>query len=231
MRCVCDQCAAADSAGTGKCLKDFWIFDHFCESQLQDLQTIGIRREIPAGQLIFNQGGKADELFLIRSGSIKLSKVSEDGTEVTLDFRRYGDVLGEDIFSGVEAYPVSAMAIDDTVTCGFNLSDFQSLVRKKPDIGLSVIKSMSNKISALSNRIGSIAEVNLEDRLYSVLSSISKEHGCRIGDEYTFPFKLTHEELAFLVGAHRVSITKAMQALISKGRICCTNKIITLKNC
>ncbi|WP_421903871.1 Crp/Fnr family transcriptional regulator [Maridesulfovibrio sp.] len=231
MRCICDQCAAENSSGTSKCLKDLWIFEHFSEGQLQALQTIGIRREIPTGQLVFSQGGHADELFLIRRGRIKLSKVSEDGAEVTLDFRKHGDVLGENLFSGAGTYPVTARAIEGTITCGFNLNDFQSLILQNPDIGLSVIKSMSNKILSLSNRIESIAEVNLEDRLYSVLSCISKEHGCKIGGEYQFPFKLTHEELAFLVGAHRVSITKAMQALASKDRIKCRNKIITLKSC
>ncbi len=230
MECICDQCGAGDSAGTSACLKDLWIFDHFTESQLQELQTIGLRREFPKGQLVFSQGGVADELFLVRSGRIKLSKVNEDGTEVTLDFRKHGDVLGEDLFSGVETYPVSAWAIEETITCGFNLGSFQSLIRQNPEIGLNVIKSMSSKISSLSSRIESIAEVSLEDRLYSVLASISKEHGLRIGDVYKLPFKMTHEELAFLVGAHRVSITKAMQALVSNGRISSKNKIITLKS-
>ncbi|NDV26301.1 Crp/Fnr family transcriptional regulator [Desulfovibrio sp. JC010] len=229
MGSICDQCAAGSFVGTSKCLKDLWIFEHFSESQLKELQTIGIRREISAGQLVFSQGGKADELFLVKSGRIKLSKVSEEGSEVTLDFRKHGDILGEDLFSGIDIYPVSARAMEETVTCGFNLNNFQSLVLQNPEIGLNVIKSMSNRISSLSGRIESLAEVSLADRLYSVLSGISKEHGCVVGDSCRIPFKLTHDELAFLVGAHRVSITKAMQVLVSKGRISSKNKIITLK--
>jgi len=170
-------------------------------------------------------------LFLIRSGRIKLSKVNEAGAEVTLDFRKNGDILGEDLFSDVDIYPVSARTMEQTVTCGFNLMSFKKLILQKPEIGLNVIKSMSSKISSLSNRIESYAEVTLEGRLYSVLSNISKEHGCIVGNAYKLPFRLTHDDLAFLVGAHRVSITKAMQALVAKGRISCENKIITLKRC
>ena len=56
-------------------------------------------------------------MFLIKNGRIKLSKVNEDGSEVTLDFRKAGDFIGENIFTGQEDYPLSAWALEDTITC------------------------------------------------------------------------------------------------------------------
>jgi CRP/FNR family transcriptional regulator len=52
-----------------------------------------------------------------------------------------------------------------------------------------------------------------------VLITVAKEHGIRTQNGLRIQFPLTHEELSFLVGAHRVSITKAMKALKKAGRL------------
>ncbi|MFH0785124.1 MAG: Crp/Fnr family transcriptional regulator [Pseudomonadota bacterium] len=158
-------------------------------------------------------------MFLIKTGRIKLCKVHEDGSEVTLDFRKAGDFIGENILSGQEDYPLSAWALEDTVTCGFEIKNFNELVLANPDIGLKVIQSMGAKMSSMTDRLESMAENSLENRLYSVLSNVAKEHGTRVDDGLAIKFSLTHEDLGFLVGAHRVSITKAMRSLTHSGKV------------
>ena len=51
------------------------------------------------------------------------------------------------------------------------------------------------------------------------LVNVAKEHGLKDHKGYIIQFPLTHEELSFLVGAHRVSITKAMKSLKESGKI------------
>jgi CRP/FNR family transcriptional regulator len=48
---------------------------------------------------------------------------------------------------------------------------------------------------------------------------VAREHGSRSQKGYAIQFPLTHEEPGFLVGAHRVSITRAMKALKESGKI------------
>lgn len=228
MTCLCTDCKSPNT--TKACFKDLWLFDHFTDDQLLELKKIGLRRDIEAGAPVFRQGEPANEMFLLKAGRIKLTKVQEDGSEVTLDFRKAGDVIGEHLFSEEENYPISAWTMEETTTCGFDLRNFHSLILERPDIGMNVIKSMSNKISAMTDRFESIAENSLEDRLYSVLSNIAREHGYKAEQGYELPFRLTHEELAFLVGAHRVSITRAMQALSRCGKLVNQNKTIRLPN-
>ena len=67
--------------------------------------------------------------------------------------------------------------------------------------------------------MGSLAVTNIEDRLYRVLSSVAKEHGINSPQGLVIQFPLTHEDLSFLTGAHRVSITRAMKALKGAGKI------------
>ena len=171
------------------------------------------------GQALFLQGDKADEMFLIKGGRVKLSKVLEDGTELTLDIRKAGDFVGENMFSEEGHYPVGAYCLEDTLTCGFSRSQFEQLVLQHPKVGLQIIKNLSERINWLTKRVGSLAVTNIEDRLYRVLTSVAKEHGMLSSQGTVIQFPLTHEDLSFLTGAHRVSITRAMKALKRAGKI------------
>ena len=73
---------------------------------------------------------------------------------------------------------------------------------------ISLIKAGRVKLSKL-----------LEERLYRVLLNVAREHGEKKEEGYVIQFPLTHEDLGFLTGAHRVSITRVMKRLKDSGKI------------
>jgi CRP/FNR family transcriptional regulator len=116
-------------------------------------------------------------------------------------------------------YPVTAVCVEDSLTCGFTKKKFEQLVLDRPTIGLQVIKNLSKRIDSLTGRIGNMSMTKLEDRLYKVLVNVAKEHGVQSSIGLRILFPLTHEDLSFLVGAHRVSITRAIKALKESGKV------------
>jgi CRP/FNR family transcriptional regulator len=125
-------------------------------------------------------------------------------------------------------YPLTATCLEPTLSCGFRKTDFERLVLENPNIGLQVIKNLSKRIAWLTGRVGSLSFTNLEERLYEVLANVAREHGESREAGLAIQFPLTHEELGFLVGAHRVSITKALKSLKKSGKILQTGKTLIL---
>jgi CRP/FNR family transcriptional regulator len=115
-------------------------------------------------------------MFLIKAGRVKLSKVTEDGTEITLDIRKAGDFLGENMLGEDMDYRDTAWCMEDTLFCGFSKEGFEKLALDNPNIGLPVIKNLSNRISWLTSRVGSMSVTNLEERLYGVLTKFIVSH-------------------------------------------------------
>ena len=219
MACLCKQMAGDDMQLSTTCIGSLWIFENIALEDIQAIARKALRKKKLKGQPLFLQGDPADEVFLIKGGRIKLTKVLEDGTELLLDIRKAGDFVGENMFSEEGQYPVSAVCLEDTLTCGFTRTQFEELVLQHPAVGLKVIKTLSERISWLTNRVGSLAVSNIEDRLYRVLSNVAKEHGKQGPQGVVIQFPLTHEDLSFLTGAHRVTITRAMKALKNAGKI------------
>ena len=228
MSCLCEQIAGGDIDLSPTCIGHLWIFKNLKPEELEALSTNALRRRASRGEVLFFQGDPAEEMFLIKGGRVKLSKVMEDGPEMTLDIRKAGDVVGENLLSEEADYPVSAVCMEDTLTCGFSRHQFEQLVMTHPNIGLQIIRNLSEQISWLTHRAGSMAVANIEDRLYRVLSSVAHEHGTRSPQGLVIQFPLTHEDLSFLIGAHRVTITRAMKELRQAGKIRLEGKRLVL---
>ncbi|MCF8086332.1 MAG: Crp/Fnr family transcriptional regulator [Desulfohalobiaceae bacterium] len=178
------------------------------------------QRDFQSGEAVFLQGDRTSSLFLILAGRIKLSKVLEDGSEILLDIRGAGDFIGEYVFSRQwPASPASAWCMEPCRLSEFTQAIFEEIAGQRPNIGIQVIRRLGRQIASLTSRVGSMSIPRLEDRLYKVLADLAREHGTREERGYVIAFPLTHEELSFLVGAHRVSITKALKSLKDAGLI------------
>ena len=228
MGCLCEGIIGKEIEHSSYCIGNLWVFENLRPEELAAIAQRAARKVHERGDSIFIQGNKADAMFLIKAGRVKLSKVMEDGAEMTLDIRKAGDFVGENMLSEEVDYPVTAWCMEKTMTCGFTKASFEKIVLDYPAIGLQVIRNLSTRIASLTDRVGSMSLSNLEDRIYRVLTNVAREHGSRGARGFVIQFPLTHEELSFLVGAHRVSITRAMKNLKESGKIIQQGKILTL---
>jgi CRP-like cAMP-binding protein len=219
MGCICSELAGPGVEVSPTCIGNLWIFAHLQPGEVAALARAADRRAYPKGREVFAQGGAADRMFLLKAGRVKLSKLTAEGNEITLDIRKAGDFLGESMLIEDADYPLTAVCLEDSLICGFSKAGFERLILDNPNIGLQVIKNLSNRINWLTERVGSFSLTNLEDRLYQVLAQVAREHGVESRRGVSIQFPLTHEELGFLVGAHRVSITRALKSLRDAGRI------------
>jgi len=219
MKCFCENSIPDGMVVSPKCVRDIWLFSEFENEDLVALSSVGKRKVFRRGEAVFHQGDTADAMFLIKSGRIKLSKIFADGREVTLDYRKEGDTFGENIFGEATKYPVTAWCEEDTYTCGLKISDFEQLILEHPSIGLRVIRKQSELIESLSTRLGDMAIPSLEERLYRILINVARDHGVAVDQGVRIQFPLTHEDLSFLTGSHRVTITKAIKKLGKAGKI------------
>jgi CRP/FNR family transcriptional regulator len=212
------------------CFEQIWLFEGAPHDALCAVSRKLARRTLATGEDLFRQGDCANSLYLIKLGSIKLWKLTEEGRVVTLDFRKAGDLLGECVLLEKGTYPVGATCLEPTLTCGFDKATFESLVTDHPDVGLVVIRNLSRRIQQLSGKVGALSEPNLEARLYEVLVNVACEVGAPAPGGWTIALPLTHEEIGFLVGAHRVSVTRALARLRRTGKIRMSGKHLFVRD-
>lgn len=217
--CVCETLAPGGMDLSTACLGHLWIFRDLPADVMGELMGRAFRRVLTPEEPVFRQGDPAREVMVLKAGRVKLTKVFADGRQITLDLRKAGDFLGEAVFAEDAEYPLSAVCLDPTLVCGFTRDTFESIVLAHPAVGLQVIRNLSRRISWLTDRAGSLSAASLEDRLHGLLRQVAREHGTETADGVRLDIPLTHEELGFLAGAHRVSVTRALKSLREAGRL------------
>lgn len=228
--CLCAELAGASAMLHPRCFGQAWLFEGVPPSSWSLLSKRFVRKSLSTGDEIFRQGDRAESMYLIKMGSVKLGKVTEEGRVLTLDIRHSGEWLGENVLVEEGEYPVGATCLEPTLICGIERGLFESLVLDHPAIGLAVIRNLSRRIQQLSERVGALAEPNLEDRLYEVMINVARETGTRVSGGWTIAFPLTHEEIGFLVGAHRVSVTRTLARLRDLGKIRSEGKLLFIRD-
>ncbi|MFO0753821.1 MAG: Crp/Fnr family transcriptional regulator [Thermodesulfovibrionales bacterium] len=228
MGCVCEEIAGKNTGISPVCIGHLWMFENLSPREIEALVGAALRRQYKKGQTIFMEGDPAREMFLLKSGRVKLSKFGKEGHELTLDIRKAGDFIGEQVLNEDFDYPLTSVCMEESLACGFSKAAFEQLVLQHPNIGLQVIKNLTRRIELLTSRAETLSSPSLEDKILGVLAGVAKEHGVRSSNSVIIQFPLTHEDLSFLVGAHRVSITRAMKNLKESGKLAQRGKIFVL---
>lgn len=123
------------------------------------------------GDGLFSHGAPADYFYFVRSGLIKLFRLSREGDEKIIEILRSGETFAEAVaFMGNQArYPVSAEALSDTSLVAFSQKTFLGLLRNSPEACFGMLASMSRRLHMLVNQIDSLTLQNATYRLVTYL--------------------------------------------------------------
>lgn len=142
--------------------------------------------ELAAKQRLFGQGDPADRFYWVRSGMVKLSRLSPAGEEKVLELIAPGQTFGEAImFMGSEGarYPVNAEAVEATEVIGFDNAAFLRVLRDSPETSLRLLAAMSKRLHSLVNEIDQITLQSATARLVDYLLA----HTCEDGETLQLP--------------------------------------------
>lgn len=99
------------------------------------------------GDMLFKQQEPAKEIFLLRSGQVKLALISPEGHEKVIDLIAPGQTFAEAImFAGSHVYPVTATALVDSEVWAIEASTYEAILRESTTACFAVMAQMSRRL-------------------------------------------------------------------------------------
>jgi CRP-like cAMP-binding protein len=195
-------------------LRSVPILSHVPESDLVALAQASRERSYPAGQVILRQDAAGDAMYVVIEGRVKVVLIGEDGREVILSVLGAGAVFGE--MSLLDDEPRSAHVIAMTHCHVMTLyrGAFHERLRASPDLCLAMLAAMSSRLRRADERIRALSLLDVNGRVAHLLLQQATEAG---GD--VFPRRLTHQNMAELIGASRETVSRTLQHLTERGVI------------
>ena len=146
-------------------LRESALFADMTDAEIASLAELFTEKTIPAGKTVFVENMPGESLYLVKEGTIRISKMLAEGDEQTLVVLGAEDTFGE--MSVLDGAPRSATArvIEDAHLLSIRKSEFDELCESYPALGL---KLMRNIIRIFSKRIRESNEEYREMLIWSL---------------------------------------------------------------
>jgi len=168
-------------------------------------------------QSIFSQGDSRDGLFIVQTGKVQLSVVSESGREATLGILGEGDFFGEGGLAGQPLRMSSATALTDCVLLHIERKTMEQAMGREPKLSATFVKYLLRRNIRYQDDLVDQLFNSSEKRLARVLLLMAK-FGKEGAPETSVP-RLSQEILAEMVGTTRSRVSFFMNRFRKLGFI------------
>ncbi len=190
-------------------------FSHLFEDELlNEINSAGVYKEIPEGELLIDIGTYVTTMPLLISGAIKVMREDEDGDELLLYFLERGDTCAMTLSCclGQKKSEIRAVAEANTQLMMIPIQKMEEWTSKYKSWRNFVFNSYHDRLNEMLETIDSIAFLNMDERLWNYLQEKSRiSNGVIIST--------THQEIAYDLHTSRVVISRLLKTLENKGKI------------
>jgi CRP/FNR family cyclic AMP-dependent transcriptional regulator len=184
------------------------LFAGLDRAELAPLALMAVARSYPGDVIVVNEGDRADTLYFVLSGRIKVFVAGGDGREIVLSTQgpgtHFGDMMLDD---GLRS--ASVMTLEPCRLAALSRDAFRDFLMRHPDAALALIKSLIRRTRTMNDRVRDLALVDVSGRVAKLLLSLARDVDGRLMVEE----RLTQEEIGERVGASREMVSRVLKDL------------------
>lgn len=205
-------------------LKTIPLFADLKDEELNSIASHAITKTYPKNAIIINEGDDTSSMYIIQTGKIKVFLSNEDGKEVILSMMGPGEHFGE--LSILDPAPRSA-SIMTMEPCKFSIiskENFEQSLDAHPDISRNMVTELTRMVRRLTENIRGLALMDVYGRVAHTLLDMAEDiDGVKIINQ-----KLTHQDIARMIGSSREMVSRIMKDLQKGGYITSESKRIVI---
>ncbi|MGE5285055.1 MAG: Crp/Fnr family transcriptional regulator [Actinomycetota bacterium] len=182
------------------------LFQGIAGAELEGILRFFTERRYPKGATIFERGDQGEALYVVKEGLVKLASHSGRGTVTILHLLPPGAVFGEILLSE-ETRAFTALAESDALVSILPKPSLIHLLSTFPAFSMNFIRLLSRRLAKVEMEFAGFGHTWSYHRLAKILLKLGAEHGVKTPRGILLSLRLTHEELADLIGTTRETVT------------------------
>jgi len=214
-------------------LERFNVIKTLSADEKMELKSFICMKEFKKGDTIYLPSHNQDHVYFLKTGNVKVSRITNDGDEQIMDIIAPGELFGGLIFMEEQAKKDEmAVALKDTLICYLETKTWNKFILTNHKFNISVMKLVGLKLRKLEVRIEQLQFLNTKDRIKTVLRELADKHGRKLAGDYGIEIRLnlTHNDIAKLAGTARQSVTTVLSELKNDKIIDYDKKRIVLRD-
>lgn len=200
--------------------------------EIKELLRLADRKiQTKKGSYLFKEEMKANEIYLILSGKIQISKIDVDGKELSLRICGVNDIVGElTLFTSSPTYLLNALILEEGEVAAINRKVLEQEFFHNSALAFEFMRWMSDHFRKTQTKFRDLLLKGKKGALYSTLIRMTNSYGVKTKDGILINLPLTNQELANFCGTSRESANRLLNDLRRKKVITIYKGKITIHN-
>jgi CRP/FNR family transcriptional regulator len=203
------------------------LFSTLTDEEFNQLRHIFTLKAYHRNQIIFLEEETGNYMYLVLSGKVKVVKAAAAGKETLLAIHRSGDFFGEMSLLDGKTAPATVTAMEDSKIISVSGVDFHKYLMRNEKVLLQIIQVLCARLRQVW-QTQSLSSSTADARIRMGLHQLSKKHGIRDAHGIIIDLKITHQELAEMVGTSRETVTRVLARLRNQGILEISQRRMTL---
>ncbi len=197
--------------GSMNVLANVELFQDLPSPLLGEIGELVVRRHLPSNMVVFLQGDQGGSLYVVEEGTLKVFVDDEQGNQVILNLLNPGDCFGELSLLDGGTRSASVVTMTDATLTVLAREHFLAFLEHHPEAHGAVIRALVRRIRVLTGSVCDLALLDVYGRVAGLLSRLANPE-----DQSIRP-RLTHREIASMVGSSREMVSRVMKELSTGG--------------
>jgi len=202
-----------------KILGQLPFFQELPATALAEINHIFRENGFESGETICLAGDRAEQLFVVADGRVKLLRHSLAGKDILLDLLSLGEFFGSLSMGKDDVYPDTAQAQTNVCILTIGREAFHQILKQYPPIAVSVIGIMASRLQAANERVQQLSVLPVEGRIASILLMLSRKFGKPHTVGRLIQVPLSRDDLAAFTGTTSETASRVMSQFQKDGLI------------
>ena len=205
------QCNCFQDRGKN-CIEIVPIFSNLSREEMIEVANITSEKTFEKGEMIYMAGDRGDKLYVIHSGEVKISRISDTGKEQVIRVLESGEFMGELSLFSSSSLKDNAEALSKTVMCVIHADSLKDLMSKYPGISIKIVEELSNRLENVEALIENISIHGVDRRVSDILLDLADEKG-------QVNLNMSRRDLASHIGMSQETLSRKLRSFEEKGWI------------
>lgn len=200
-------------------IANFALFSACSSQNLEAILADAQPRQYEEGEAVFEQGGDADDFFVLLHGRLKVCQITRDGRQIVVRHINPGEMAGIAWAMRRKDYPATACAVTASLCLAWKSADWDKFVSLNPVIAMNALQVVGERLHESHLRVQELATEEVERRIAHAILRLVKQAGRKTAEGVLIDFPVTRQDIAEMAGTTLHTVSRLLSGWETRGLI------------
>ena len=195
------------------------IFSELDQDSIAEVSKITTERNYPKGSMIILEEEYGDKLFIVQSGTVKITRVNDEGKEVILALLGSSEIFGEMAILDGESRSANVLAQEACSLLVISSEDFINVLKKNFKVCFALMSELAKKLRKSDLQIEALSLSDAEHRIGVSILNLAEDMGVIRNGKVTIQNLPFQQDIANMAGTSRETVSRVMKTFEDRNLI------------